>query len=131
MLIVSAFVANAQHNVVVYPSETYQYERFNGYYYEFKPLFERPIYTGEAQRLYMSFYNKGSDRHTLFVVIKDNNDGMVVAHDIISIDPMHYSERLEGIASFSYIGYSWDTSITVDYPTYYDFEAYWIYQGRF
>lgn len=131
MLIASALTAKAQHNVITNPSDTYQYERFQGMYYDTTPYFERYIYTGNAQRLYMSFYNGGSTRTTLTVVIKDNNDGSVVAHDIIYIDPMHISDRLEAIAPYSAIGYSWDTSIRVDYPTLYDFEAYWIYQGRF
>ena len=131
MLIVSALTAKAQHNVITNPSDTYQYEHFQGMYYDTTPFFERAIYTGQSQYLDMSFYNRDSQPVTLFVVIKDANDNNVVTNDILTVYPNQISRRVEGIAPYSVIGYSWDTSIRVDYPTLYDFEAYWIYRGRF
>lgn len=62
MLIMSAFAAKAQHNVVVYPSEDYVYEHFEGIFYDGPSVFERFISTGQAQQLAMSFFNRGNDR---------------------------------------------------------------------
>lgn len=132
MLIASALLAQAQNNVILNPSETFEYEHYQDYSGFSTPVYEKSISTGDYPYLGMSFYNKTGTDMSLSIVIKDALDGTVLLHDHITVNAMHISDRIECWAPTSSVGYYWQTEITVTNPPFgFDFEAYWIYRYRF